>query len=757
MIVKNEENSIANAIDSVKDIADEIVVVDTGSTDKTKEILSSYEKVKVFDLALDPFHFGDARQFSFEKCTSDWILWIDADDVLENPQGVLDLVKENNKLVSAYAAIYNYAFDKSGICTSRHWKERLIRNDNSLEWAGVVHEAMIPRRQVNVLQTDKFSIKHCKDDDDWRRSSERNYEIARGWVDDDDLDSADPRNIFNLANSLFGLQRFEEAFKYYNEFTKRSGWNEEIYMALHRMAACARMLNRLEAALNCEFQALTVDPKIRDAYIGIGQTYMMLEEWDKAEHWLKLSFSREAQKPSQVHNPAEYTFNPWWFLGHVYTNMAMENRGYEYVVGAIECFEKCKKVMPNDKELDGKLLLLNEVKRDQELADAAVLLGAVIQEDAEKMQQFVGSLPATIHKHPAVWKMRNSTKEPRKATGKDVMIWCGNCFEPWDPTYLDTGCGGSEEAVIHMARELTELGFNVTVFNSIAEETVFDGVTYMPWYHYNMEDEYDVFISWRQPQVFDVMKPKAKKIYLWLHDVMQDGEFTPERLEMIDKVFVLSEYHRSLFPSIPDEKIWLSANGLHLPDMEVDVERQPMRLINTSAPDRGIHCLLKMWPEIKETYPTAELHWFYGWQTYDNYNKDNPERMALKNEIVKMFEELPDVYDHGRVGHKEIAKEMAMSDIWVYPTEFPEISCISAMKAQALGCIPVCTNVAALNETVQSGIKLDYDKIYSDKDAQAAFITAIGESANLDRATVREAGASFDWKNVAKDWAENML
>lgn len=81
MIVKDEEKVIARCLDSVKDLVDEIIIVDTGSTDKTKEIVSQYtNKIYDFEWCND---FSKARNFSFSKATKDYIMWLDADDVIE--------------------------------------------------------------------------------------------------------------------------------------------------------------------------------------------------------------------------------------------------------------------------------------------------------------------------------------------------------------------------------------------------------------------------------------------------------------------------------------------------------------------------------------------------------------------------------------------------------------------------------------------------------------------------------------------------
>ena len=85
MIVKNEEKTLARCLYSIKDIADEIVVVDTGSTDKTTDIAQEFG-AKVFSLDWKD-DFSAARNFSLEKATGAWILIIDADEVLSKDVG----------------------------------------------------------------------------------------------------------------------------------------------------------------------------------------------------------------------------------------------------------------------------------------------------------------------------------------------------------------------------------------------------------------------------------------------------------------------------------------------------------------------------------------------------------------------------------------------------------------------------------------------------------------------------------------------
>ena len=81
MIVKNEEKHIARCLDSVAELVDEIIIVDTGSTDRTVEIASNYT-AKVYSHPWTD-DFSEARNYSFSKASMDYCMWMDADDILQ--------------------------------------------------------------------------------------------------------------------------------------------------------------------------------------------------------------------------------------------------------------------------------------------------------------------------------------------------------------------------------------------------------------------------------------------------------------------------------------------------------------------------------------------------------------------------------------------------------------------------------------------------------------------------------------------------
>lgn len=167
-----------------------------------------------------------------------------------------------------------------------------------------------------------------------------------------------------------------------------------------------------------------------------------------------------------------------------------------------------------------------------------------------------------------------------------------------------------------------------------------------------------------------------------------------------------------------------------------------------SAYYRGLECLLEMWPEIRRQVPDATLDVYYGWESWlalqgedDFYNRMEEKFNELRSHGVTV---------HGRVSHDELAKAMLETQVWAYPTEFPEIHCITALKAQEAGCYPVVTNVAALNETVQSGVKIATKKIYTDQYKQEKFVEAVVDA--LKNNKTGNPVENTDWSDVAKRW-----
>lgn len=175
-----------------------------------------------------------------------------------------------------------------------------------------------------------------------------------------------------------------------------------------------------------------------------------------------------------------------------------------------------------------------------------------------------------------------------------------------------------------------------------------------------------------------------------------------------------------------------------------------------SSYDRGLECLLDMWPKVLEQVPDATLDIYYGWDTFDQAHKKNPVQMKWKWQMIKKMYDVG-AKEHGRVNHEELAKAMKEIQVWAYPTEFTEIHCITALKAQEAGCYPVITEVGALKETVKDGFLVDTAHIYTDEEKQEEFIRCIVRVLIDDgKFDFKSSVPNRYWLDVAKVWNKEL-
>lgn len=174
-----------------------------------------------------------------------------------------------------------------------------------------------------------------------------------------------------------------------------------------------------------------------------------------------------------------------------------------------------------------------------------------------------------------------------------------------------------------------------------------------------------------------------------------------------------------------------------------------------SSYDRGIQYLLFMWPEITQKFPDAELHVCYGWDTFVQLNGNNPERMAWMQSVVTLLKQ-PGITEHGRLGKKELAEVRKSCGIWAYPTDFQEINCITALDAQSDGLVPVTTSLAALQETVGTGIKVSGDirneKIQ--KEYLKELLSLMGDAKKWEEESKKAVkfAKNYQWPLISEQW-----
>jgi glycosyltransferase involved in cell wall biosynthesis len=275
----------------------------------------------------------------------------------------------------------------------------------------------------------------------------------------------------------------------------------------------------------------------------------------------------------------------------------------------------------------------------------------------------------------------------------------------------------------------------------------------------------DVVIGWRNHSLLDVDAIQARRFFLDLHDVQDPGAFTPARVARCAGYLFKSDFHARGI-SLPDEKRLLTRNAIDPALFAGDAApRACRRIVYASSPDRGLLTALRVWSRLHDEFRDAEFHVYYGFtplylrrsatEEYQYFGDDRCERHMLDyaEECFDLMSRLPRVFNHGRVGWAAMADAYRTSGIWLYPTRFPEISCMSAMEAQAGGCWPVCAATGALPETVRRGTLLP-----PDGDLVGLSVAAIRERFALGEQPAERAEMSaaalrdFSVSTLAEEW-----
>lgn len=201
MIVRNEEKVIERCLNSVIGIFDEIIIVDTGSSDKTKALCRKFtDKVYDFEWIDD---FSAARNYAFKMASSEYLFWLDADDVIEEKDAAkITELKKTLWGYDTYMLKYVAAENSAGESIFEFYRERIVRNCINARFRGFVHECICPFGRITY---EDISVRHRKVG---VSDPERNLNIYL--KKQKDGVPFDARNVYYFAKEYFYLGRYEE-------------------------------------------------------------------------------------------------------------------------------------------------------------------------------------------------------------------------------------------------------------------------------------------------------------------------------------------------------------------------------------------------------------------------------------------------------------------------------------------------------------------------------------------------------------------
>jgi glycosyltransferase involved in cell wall biosynthesis len=271
---------------------------------------------------------------------------------------------------------------------------------------------------------------------------------------------------------------------------------------------------------------------------------------------------------------------------------------------------------------------------------------------------------------------------------------------PFDgATIYEKGLGGSESALYFLAREFARRGHQVRVFCRTPRPGPYEDVEYRHFQEFFQTAagwHFDVFIVSRFPRVFALPFHSRLKV-MWNHDNLVEPQTYRRETFRADLFFTLSAYHEAEYLSLVPEVAPFcrrTKNGVDL-----DMARQARgtavkdmnKVIYASRPERGLEILLgRIWPRLLQARPQLRLY-LAGYEA--------PDKPGMEY-LADLVAAAPRTQVLGSLAKPEFYRHLAEAALLLYPCSFPEISCIVALEAQALGTPVITSRDFALTETV---------------------------------------------------------
>lgn len=352
IIVRDVEKTLDRCLEGFSQCVDEIIIVDTGSVDKTKEIARKYTD-KIYDFPwIDDF--SAARNFSFEKCTKDFIYWCDGDDYIL-PADIkkireLDLSDKNVVICSNYI----YAHDEFGANKSVVPRERFFRRSLGLKWTGTIHEAVL-------LQSDYYVSDIETHHDKQHGTSERNLAILERIVEKD----PSSRNLYYLGKEYFDFNRIDDAINNLLKFLEcPDAFWENVFQAHYRLANCYLIKKNEEKFIYHIFESIKIEDRQAEPFYFLGLFYMNKGQWQRGARWFEVCLQMERPKDLlSPFQPEYFTWLPALNACVCYNSIGEIQKAYDHNKKVLEYRPKDPRAVNNER------ILLVALKKEKGLKD----------------------------------------------------------------------------------------------------------------------------------------------------------------------------------------------------------------------------------------------------------------------------------------------------------------------------------------------------------------------------------------------------
>ncbi|RDE36280.1 glycosyltransferase [Parageobacillus thermoglucosidasius] len=627
MIVKNEEKVLSRCLDSVYGIVDEIVIVDTGSTDSTEEIALKYvDQIYKFEWTNS---FADARNYAQQLANGEWILVLDADEYVDrdNLQEMINVLKQTDEHVDAYdVTIYNF-MGVYGERVLQHRSTRLYRNSPNIRYYRAIHEQLRKENgqplnsMLGILNVYHSGYMHQAVTE--KDKHKRNAPLIEKELQNRENVAFD---YFNLGNEYLSkgevekaLESFVKAYKQKNDF--RLSW---VSFCVVQIVLCLKYLERFEDALNVIADAENIYIATADFKYLKGEIYYLQHRYDDAAEELN-DLIQNKDKYTHVIKTFEYLeYDPHILLGHIYKYKGDMQRAVQHYTSALSVNNKSYEALYNLLGLLAKFHSEDEIIQFLEKRnwfvnerDISLLLRIVLSLGLETIAEYyISKLKEETLKKGFQIKLNILKGEYEEAIEQLMSSYLysletyikNGCFDLYDVLIASLGSGKSEVIrlltnIVSDDKEKEFLLFIINETDHIPEQTF-----YLQLIERTLQlKKYDLF-----EQLISLKDKFENKINLYLGHLLHRYEFIEVALDFYQSVEDFNDLDAQGFANIIEglairnqitEAIQYGLLGIHFGHNDFRLYKYVLELMKLNGMSAERNNILK---KAKNIYPDSK-------------------------------------------------------------------------------------------------------------------------------------------------------
>jgi len=665
IMVKDAGKNFRTILESNLPFIDRWTILDTGSTDNTVEIIKEVMSSIPGELFQESFlNFRDSRNRLIELAEDTCVFNIILDDtyVLHgNVREFLTKVRGDDVADSYSLFLKESPLPGENTKTDYHItysSNRIIKPERKLKYVYTIHEIIQSNKNILIPIENAYIVDYSSEYMKERTTQRKLKDLA-------DLETEyknnpdDPRSLYYIAETYMYLEDWKNAYKYYELRSKKSGYREEIFDSLYKMAVISERDNPWGFSHQLYLDAFSFSPHRSESLFMIGKHY------------------------SEANNPD---------LAYLYLKRA-------YEIGYPKHENMNLKIYMHEFNVPSLLLPLCYSFRNFPLGEECARKVIKWQEENGKDTQ---NTESWLNSYRLLNALQNKERTP--SLKKKIVFVAPGGWDFWDGnTLVKKGLGGSETFVIKYAEYLALFyeHLEIIVFCHCKQNSVIQGVTYLPvegYCQYISNNIVDTCFVNRYPVYLFPSIEKVNNVYLVLHDLVIPTDIIPIS-DKLKNILCISEWHKqyvlTVFPQFA-HKTEVISYGVDLSSFP-EKNRRKYSFIYSSFPNRGLVNLLKMFPRIVEKYPEARLNIFCD-VTHPFAVKHNKEDME---DVKRMLnDQSKNVFNHGWVPPNILKYYWSQAHIWFYPCIFQESCCLTAYEASASRTLAITSDLSALTESV---------------------------------------------------------